>query len=376
MLFHSLTFALFFAPVFALYCALDQRRQNALLLAASLYFYGAWDVRFLGLLIASASIDYIAALRMAATCDMRLRRRWLRLSLAGNFGILGFFKYCNFFVGSFQELLGSVGFATNSWAPSIVLPVGISFYTFQAVSYAVDVYRGELQPIRRYGDYLLFVTFFPQLVAGPIERAGRLIPQILGPRRMTWDGWCSGSLLLLIGLFKKMAVADMVAPYADRIFESHRSLSAATLWFGLYCFALQIYADFSGYSDMARGLARILGFELVENFRQPYFAANITDFWRRWHVSLSEWLRDYVYIPLGGNRGGKIATYRNLLATMLLGGFWHGASWNFVAWGGFHGLMLALHKLWTSRGAPASAQTWIPRPKYLSHGRAAAEAAT
>jgi len=374
MLFHSLTFALFFAPVFALYCALDQRRQNALLLAASLYFYGTWDVRFLGLLIASASIDYVAALRMAATSDARLRRRWLRLSLAGNFGILGFFKYCNFFVGSFQELLGSVGFATNSWALSIVLPVGISFYTFQAVSYAVDVYRGELQPIRRYGDYLLFVTFFPQLVAGPIERAGRLIPQILGPRSMTWDGWCSGSLLLLIGLFKKMAVADMVAPYADRIFESHRSLSAATLWFGVYCFALQIYADFSGYSDMARGLARILGFELVENFRQPYFAANITDFWRRWHVSLSEWLRDYVYIPLGGNRDGKFATYRNLLATMMLGGFWHGASWNFIAWGGFHGFMLALHKLWTTRGAPTSARAWIPRPKFLSRSRAAAEA--
>ncbi|MGC3966862.1 MAG: MBOAT family O-acyltransferase [Pirellulales bacterium] len=240
-----------------------------------------------------------------------------------------------------------------------MLPLGISFYTFQAVSYTVDVYRRELPPIRNYLDYMLFVTFFPQLVAGPIERAQNLIPQILEPRRMTWERWCEGSTLFLIGLFKKLAVADAVAPIADKVFDNVGSCSSSELLLGLYCFALQIYADFSGYSDMARGLARFLGFDLMVNFNQPYFSANITEFWRRWHISLSTWLRDYVYIPLGGNRHGRFATYRNLMATMLLGGFWHGASWNFVIWGGLHGLYLAVDKMLREIWQAASAN--VPR---------------
>lgn len=345
MLFHSTTFALFFAVVFPLYCVLSHRFQNRWLLGASLVFYGWWDWRFLALMVAAASLDFVAALIIHGTDDEHVRRRWLMVSLVGNLGTLAFFKYFNFFVESFQASLGWLGVSASSSTLSIVLPIGISFYTFQALSYTIDVYRRQLTPVRNYADYLLFVTFFPQLVAGPIERATTLLPQILGPRRITWDHLSTGAWLIVLGLFKKTAIADLAASVADPVFAQPELHSSAALWLGVYAFALQIYADFSGYSDMARGLARMMGFELMVNFEQPYFAASVTEFWRRWHISLSTWLKDYLYVPLGGNRCGQAKTYRNLMITMLLGGLWHGASWNFVIWGGLHGLYLALHRI-------------------------------
>ena len=222
--------------------------------------------------------------------------------------------------------------------------MGISFYTFHEISYTVDVYRRHIKPARNFEDFAVFISFFPQLVAGPIGRASWQMPQFEKSRRMTWQGWCEGALLMLFGFFKKIAVADALAPFAAKAFKNPGGCNSAMLLIGLYCFSIQIYADFSGYTDIARGLARIMGFELIENFNQPYFAANITDFWRRWHISLSTWLRDYLYIPLGGNRGGKLMTYRNLFLTMFLGGLWHGASWKFAVWGSLHGIYLAVHK--------------------------------
>ncbi|MCZ7648467.1 MAG: MBOAT family protein [Planctomycetota bacterium] len=344
MLFNSFTFWIFFAAVFAAYAVLAHRWQNRLLLAASYVFYGWWDWRFLSLMAFSTLVDYVAGLRIAQSDEPRRRRNWLLLSVVTNLGLLGFFKYCGFFVRSAADALTALGLEPNLPALSIVLPVGISFYTFQTLSYSIDIYRRELEPSRDLLDFALFVSFFPQLVAGPIERARNLLPQIQQPRRMTWDGWCEGATLCAIGLFKKVAVADLVAPMVARAFAAPEACTGTTLLVGLYAFSLQIYADFSGYSDMARGLARIMGFNLMENFQQPYFSASITEFWRRWHISLSTWLRDYLYIPLGGNRGDPAAAYRNLLVTMTLGGLWHGANWTFVVWGVLHGLYLAVHK--------------------------------
>lgn len=351
MLFNSFVFWGFFLAVLALYGVLTLRWQNYLLLAASLFFYGWWDVRadcqgrFIGLMVLVALANHGAALRIAASSDEAVRRRWLTLGVAFSLGVLGLFKYCNFFLDSFHRASLSLGWEVPSWKLELILPLGISFYTFQALSYTIDVYRRQLQPAKRTCDFLLFVTLFPQLVAGPIERASHLLPQVASPRRMTWDGWSRGAVLCLMGLFKKIVVADTLAPLVEPIFRQPELCSSWTLLFGVYCFSIQIYTDFSGYSDIARGLANILGFSLMENFNQPYFSTNITEFWRRWHISLSTWLRDYLYIPLGGNRLGTLRTYGNLMATMLLGGLWHGASWTFVTWGGLHGLFLAAHKL-------------------------------
>jgi D-alanyl-lipoteichoic acid acyltransferase DltB (MBOAT superfamily) len=344
MLFNTVPFFFFFLLVFSLYCCLGHKWQNRMLLVASFVFYGWWDYRFVVLMIASASVDYVAALRVHAATAPAIRKRWLLGSVLTNLVILGFFKYYNFFVSSATDLLGRFGFHADPWTLSIILPLGISFYTFQAISYIVDVYRRELEPVRSYRDYLLFVAFFPHLVAGPIQLAKILTAQVVKPRHMTWQGWSEGSLLFLIGMFKKVVVADNLAPMVDLSFSNPSANSALTLLIGLYAFAFQIYADFSGYSDMARGLAKFMGFELMVNFEQPYFSSSITEFWRRWHISLSTWLRDYLYIPLGGNRLGTWNTYRNLFLTMLIGGFWHGASWNFVIWGGLHGVYLSVDK--------------------------------
>jgi alginate O-acetyltransferase complex protein AlgI len=345
MLFNSPSFWVFFSLFFALYAAFNHRWQNRLLLAASYVFYGWWDYRFVLLMLVSTVFDYFAGLLIAASAEHKIRRRWLIFSMVGNLGLLCFFKYFNFFIASAQALLHTLGFQSDPWVLSIILPIGISFYTFQSMSYTIDVYRNEIKPTRRFLDFALAVSFFPHLVAGPIMRASMLLPQIERPRRMTWDGWCRGWVLIVIGLFKKVCIADVVSGSADMVFAHPEQCSWPVLLFGLYCFALQIYADFSGYTDIARGVARLIDFELPENFNQPYFAANITDFWRRWHISLSTWLRDYLYIPLGGNRHGTWKTYRNLFLTMLLGGLWHGASWTFVVWGGLHGVYLAVHKL-------------------------------
>lgn len=347
MTFTSFVFVAFFAVVYPLHLFLTGRHrlQNALLLAASLTFYGYWDWRFLFLMVAAASIDYFAARWIEASDDPRTRRRLLIVSMTSNLGVLGLFKYFNFFAQNLQELLALLGMPASAHTLNIVLPIGISFYTFQAMSYAIDVYRRELPAIRRFDDYLLFVVFFPQLVAGPIERATVLAPQVISPRRILPEQIEAAIPLILWGFFKKLVFADNVALIADEVFNGHLSHLGADTIIGALAFTIQIYCDFSAYSDIARGLSKLMGFELRLNFNQPYFAVNPSDFWRRWHISLSSWLRDYLYIPLGGNRRGKAGTYRNLMITMLLGGLWHGAAWNFIIWGAYHGAILVFYRL-------------------------------
>ena len=340
MLFNTLEFWLFLVPVLAAYAVLARRGQNRMLLAASYFFYGCWDWRFLGLILLSTAIDWIAGLRIREAQTARGARLWVTASAVSNLTILGFFKYFDFFVDTASGLLTRLGLPALTTHLDIVLPVGISFYTFQSMSYAIDVYRGEVEPTRDPLDFALFVAFFPQLVAGPIVRARDLLPQIQADRHPTWDGVMSGFNLAMWGLFKKVVIADNLAQIANPIFARQLGYQPGVLHLGALAFAFQIYCDFSGYTDIARGTARMMGFQLMDNFRHPYFASCITDFWRRWHISLSTWLRDYLYIALGGNRSGRWRTYRNLMLTMLLGGLWHGAAWNFVVWGGYQGLLL------------------------------------
>jgi alginate O-acetyltransferase complex protein AlgI len=349
MVFNSFTFALFLPLVLAVYYLLPLRGQNLWLLAAGLVFYGWWDWRFLALLGITTILDFVASNRIGDSKDPRVRRLWLIASLTGNLTILAFFKYFNFFVDSASALLTAAGVEVHPPTLRILLPIGVSFYTFQEMAYTVDVYRGTIPPCRRLTDFALFVCYFPQLVAGPIQRASDLLPQLEHPRRVTGAQIRDGCSLIFIGLFKKVVIADALAPFADVHFGQPAAFGGGSLLLGLYAFAVQIYCDFSGYTDVARGISKLLGIELAINFRQPYFATSITDFWRRWHISLSTWLRDYLYIPLGGNRGSRFATYRNLMLTMVLGGLWHGASWTFVVWGTLHGLYLSVHKLLLER---------------------------
>ncbi len=344
MLFNSYTFAVFFVLVYAAYWLLGHRNQNRLLLVASYVFYGWWDWRFLSLLVLSSVVDYVVALRIADADAPQRRRAWLMLSLITNLGMLGFFKYANFFADSLREACASLGWTLDWRLTDIVLPVGISFYTFQTLCYTIDVYRGTLKPVRNLTEFLLYVSFFPQLVAGPIERASHLIPQIQQRRTITWLGCGRGLWLILVGLFRKVVVADNLAVVVDQVFAAPEVPTGWICLLATYAFAIQIYCDFSGYSDMARGISQLMGFDLMVNFRTPYFATNPSDFWRRWHISLSTWLRDYLFIPLGGSRGGEWQTYRNLMLTMTLGGLWHGASWNCVLWGIYQGLLLCGHR--------------------------------
>jgi len=350
LLFTDLTFWGFFAIVALLYVALPHRAQNRMLLVASYVFYGAWDWRFLSLILASTITDYIIGLRLEAEADPRRRRLFLNLSLAVNLGLLGVFKYLGFFADSFQALLATIGYQADPFTLSIILPVGISFYTFQTLSYTIDLYRREIRAERDFLDFALFVAFFPQLVAGPIERAKNLLPNIQNPRTLSWDHLRRGAVLCLLGLIKKVVIADGIAPFVDSVFASSNP-TQIDIMLAIWLFAIQIYCDFSGYTDIARGVAKMLGFNLMRNFAQPYFAANPQEFWRRWHISLSTWLRDYLYFSLGGNRGGRLRTARNLIATMLLGGLWHGAAWNFIAWGAYHGGLLAVHRAISRRRA-------------------------
>ena len=359
MLFNSWAFLGFAAIVLPLYFVLPHRWQNRMLLLASYAFYAAWDWRFCFLLAGSTVLDYSCASAMARRGTRTERRPFLFASLAFNLGALGFFKYFNFFVDSFVELVGQFGLAPSTPVLEIVLPVGISFYTFQTLAYTIDVYRDQETPTRDFTAFALYVAYFPQLVAGPIERSTRLLPQSTKPRRVNKTMISTGLQLMLLGYFKKMGVADAVAPYVDGCFDDPAAHSSLELLFSVYLFALQIYCDFSGYTDIARGLSRLLGIELMLNFKQPYLSRNVTEFWRRWHISLSTWLRDYLYIPLGGNRGGPSATYRNLMLTMLLGGLWHGAAWTFVIWGGLQGLYLAVHRMWMG----ASRKAEMPPPR-------------
>jgi D-alanyl-lipoteichoic acid acyltransferase DltB (MBOAT superfamily) len=352
MLFNSGTFALFFSAFVGLYWLVRNSLtgRNRLILAASWLFYGWWDWRFLGLLIASSLLDHRLGIAVEESSGNR-RRRLVAFSVAINLGLLGFFKYAGFFADSMAALIRSLG-GTPDWPTlNIVLPVGISFYTFQSLGYVLDIDNGRVKACRDRVQFLAYVAFFPQLVAGPIERASRLLPQFQTLRTVDAAAIRTGLWWVILGLFRKVAVADPCGALADIAFGQEHHTTAGVL-LGVTAFALQIYGDFAGYSDMARGLARLLGFDLMENFALPYFADGLRSFWRRWHISLSEWLRDNVYIPLGGNRFGLNQTLRNLLLTMVIGGLWHGAAWHFVAWGAWHGTALALALL---------VRTWTPR---------------
>ncbi len=344
MLFNSIDFVLFFILVYGLYLLLNHRFQNRLLLGASYFFYGCWDWRFLTLILITTVTDWFVGRRLGATDAPAHRKRWLAVSVAVNLGILFFFKYCGFFVESANALLERLGAPGQIHVLRFILPVGISFYTFQSMSYVIDVYRRQLKPVSSLEDYALYVSFFPQLVAGPIERATHLLPQVQTERLITYPMIREGLWLILFGYFKKVVVADNMAPFADMVFNDPHNVHGLAIPLGLLAFAFQIYGDFSGYSDIARGTAKLMGFDIMYNFKMPYFAVNPRDFWKRWHISLSTWLRDYLYIPLGGNRRGAWGTYRNLTITMLLGGLWHGAAWHFVAWGAYHGMLLSLHR--------------------------------
>lgn len=302
-------------------------------------------------MIFSTVIDYIIAQRIADETRPDRRRTLLIVSLCINFGLLGFFKYCNFFVGSFATMLQTMGIHNvPMFFLKIILPPGISFYTFQEIAYVVDVYKGELEPSRSFVDYGLFITLFPHLIAGPIQRPSHLLPQVQRPRTFNDRAFFDGCMLLLSGLFRKTVIADSCANLANAAFDGRLGSNFFSTLIGVYAFAWQIYGDFSGYSDMARGAAQLLGFHFMLNFRQPYLARSLQDFWRRWHISLSTWLRDYLYIPLGGNRKGPARTYVNLMLTMLLGGLWHGANWTFVIWGGIHGAWLSVERLVWPKG--------------------------
>jgi alginate O-acetyltransferase complex protein AlgI len=350
MLFNSFEFLIFFPMVFALYWLLSFRLQNYMLLVASYFFYGFWDWRFLSLIIISTVVDYISGIKIDqlhestnAEAD-KIKKRWLTFSVCTNLGILGFFKYFNFFIGTFTQLIANFGAKPDDFYLNIILPIGISFYTFQTMSYTIDIYRGKMKPTNRFFDFALYVSFFPQLVAGPIERAANLLPRILNKRIFRWDQLFEGLHLIMIGLFKKVYVADNLAPLIDSVFASPNP-TAFEVFIGGWGFAVQVYGDFSGYSDIARGCAKCLGIDLMVNFKHPYTAPNPVERWQRWHISLSSWLRDYLYFSLGGNRHGKLKTLRNLSLTMVLGGLWHGAAWNFVLWGAWEGVMLLVHRL-------------------------------
>jgi D-alanyl-lipoteichoic acid acyltransferase DltB (MBOAT superfamily) len=348
MLFNSVEFLLFLPVVLLVYYLLPHRRQNAFLVLASCFFYASWNWKFLFPLLFSTTIDYFCAKRMAESIDRgepkQARKRTLLISLVTNLGLLAFFKYSNFFIGSAEDVLKLWGLHVSHTTLQIVLPIGISFYTFQALSYTIDVYRGDIHATRSFWDFFLAVLFFPHLVAGPIQRASNLIAQVVHPRRTTQAQVIDGLHLMVWGYFKKVVIADRLSPIVDLYFKQ-ASASGGEAAVAVVAFAVQIYCDFSGYTDIARGVAKLMGFEFMLNFNLPYFATNPSEFWKRWHISLSTWLRDYLYIPLGGNRGTQWQTCRNLMITMVLGGLWHGAAWNFVAWGFYHGSLLIGHRL-------------------------------
>ncbi len=410
VLFHTSTFFLFFAIFIALYFGLHKflTAQNLLVLVGSYIFYAAWDERFLVLIMASTATDYIAglgaagrqisrrvalktaaflligsgvalgatiaeswqffaavvvfvgagalALRHATGLEEASRRKfWMTISLIVNLGLLAVFKYFNFFADSLATLASGAGLELTWTTLYIALPVGISFYTFQTLSYTIDIYRDRMKPTEKLMELAAYIAFFPQLVAGPIERARNLLPQFFKRREITFERITSGAMLFAWGMYKKAVIADNLSIIANDAFASPDTMTSAGLWLGLIAFTFQIYCDFSGYSDMARGIARIMGFDLMVNFRLPYFSRTPSEFWRGWHISLSSWLRDYLYIGLGGNRGGGLLTYRNLFLTMLLGGLWHGAAWTFVLWGAYQGSVLVVYRI-------AHIDQWLARP--------------
>jgi D-alanyl-lipoteichoic acid acyltransferase DltB (MBOAT superfamily) len=341
MLFNSIAYLVFLPVVFILFWSLRKylKAQNVLLLIASYVFYAWWDYRFLGLIIASTLVDYGIGLTLAKTEKISQRKLLLSLSLVFNLGLLCVFKYYNFFIESFVDASHTIGFSANISSLNIILPVGISFYTFQTLSYTIDVYRKQMQPTQSLVKFATYVAFFPQLVAGPIERAKHLLPQFSILKVFQGQQAISGINLILWGLFKKIVIADNCATYVNTIFSNYENLNTLTLGLGAIYFAFQIYGDFSGYTDIAIGSARLLGFDLKRNFNYPYFSRDIAEFWRRWHISLSTWFRDYLYIPLGGSRVSKGLQLRNVMIVFLVSGFWHGANWTFLMWGFIHALL-------------------------------------
>ena len=357
MLFNSLEFLLFLPVVFALYWMANRWTktsenltiQNTLLLLASYVFYGWWDWRFLSLIAFSTIVDWFVGLQIHQANEAdnpsdllhrsRKARRWLTVSFVVNLGLLGYFKYANFFIENWVNAWATVGVTMHTASLQLILPVGISFYTFQTLSYSIDIYRRQLKPTRSILNFAAFVSFFPQLVAGPIERASALLPQIEKRRTFDLDLAVSGLRLIVLGMFKKVVVADNCAIFVNDIFNNFQDHSGPTLALSAICFAFQIYGDFSGYSYIAIGTARLFGLKLMTNFKMPYFSRDIAEFWRRWHISLSTWFRDYLYIPLGGSRGGKSVAVRNTFVIFLVSGFWHGANWTFVIWGLIHALL-------------------------------------
>jgi alginate O-acetyltransferase complex protein AlgI len=349
VLFCTTRFTVFLAVVFAVYWAMPWRRARVWwLLAASFYFYASWNHWLALIVCGTAFLDYLVARALDAWPRPGARRLLLGVSLTVNLGVLVYFKYANFFLQSVQASLHAAGMDASLPVLQVILPIGISFYTFEAINYVVDVYRGKMRAERDLGNFLLFILFFPHLVAGPIVRARDFLPQIARRKRWSWGRLHVGALLFLMGLFKKLAVADRMAQFADPVFADPGRYGSTAAWVALIAYALQVYCDFSGYTDMAIGTAHMLGYKLAPNFNMPYLSANIAEFWRRWHISLSTWLRDYLYIPLGGSRGRPWRTWCNLVIVMTAGGLWHGASWMYVSFGVLHGLMLAVHRIFRS----------------------------
>ena len=351
MFFNSLSFAVFLPVVFVLYWFVFHKTkstQNALLIVASYYFYSCWDWRFLFLLVFSTFLDYYTGIRIEKAKTETGRKFWFWLSISVNLGFLGIFKYYNFFADSFSELLNGFGLHTSPLLLHVVLPVGISFYTFHGLSYVIDIYLKRIKAEYNFVDYSLFVSYFPLLVAGPIERATHLLPQVKVKRTFDFEKAKEGVYQIIWGLVKKVVIADTCATYANAIFDHYTTMNSLSLILGAIYFAFQIYGDFSGYSDMALGMSKLFGIDLLRNFNYPYFSRDIAEFWRRWHISLSSWFRDYVYIPLGGSKGSKLKQVRNVFVIFLLSGFWHGANWTFIAWGFINALyflpLLLRHK--------------------------------
>ncbi len=345
MIFNSEAFIIFAAVFFALYFVLPYRPQILMTLAASYFFYAWWDWRFLALIAGSTAFNYIAGMYVARS-PLSAAGRWrLGIAVAVNLIVLGFFKYYNFFIGGFAAMLANIGLQAHASTLQIILPIGISFYTFHSLSYIIDIYRGKIKAEPDPTVFATYIALWPQLVAGPIVRASRLIPQLKTRKTFDFARFLVGAEAVIIGFFLKCVIADKLAPIVDNIFASPQAFNGLNVLIGAIFFGFQIYGDFCGYSLIAIGLARILGLNLGRNFRRPYFARSFSNFWQRWHISLSTWLRDYLYVPLGGNKGGKAATFRNLSATMLLGGLWHGAAWTFVVWGALHGFYLVIQRL-------------------------------
>ena len=363
MVFNSAVFLLFFARFFPVYWVINNRFspkiRNLFVLLGSYVFYGYWDWRFLSLILISSAADFYLGKRIDGSEDERQRKLFLWLSLGINLGILGFFKYFNFFLESFQLLLQGIGLESNPYSLGIILPVGISFYTFQTLSYTIDIYRRQLKAVDDPLQFFTFVAFFPQLVAGPIERARNLLPQFEKPKSFDYDHMIWGMRLILYGFFKKVVIADNFAIWVDAIFLPEANPGGLAVLLGALLFGFQIYCDFSAYSDIAIGLAALLGYQLLPNFQTPYFSASFREFWQRWHISLSTWFRDYVYIPLGGNRNGESAWMRNIFLTFLLSGLWHGAGINFLVWGALHALLLIAERKISLRLQGILANLWV-----------------